>query len=405
MYKIWEVEILPQLETEPGEETANEPQQEPSEAESQAVSATLLEMPAFQCQNNCIYFDRFTTSTSGVQSEGIFELNLDTQEIVQITPAGVALQDSLINQQLFLINQGADLYLVDRQNETITPLIDNLFTLGGSSAYFSTDGNTITALVTHKQTQAIIQIQPASPASQTIVAVEASPIQLITYRPSDSVYWKSGTCTAQDSCQVTGYWKTDLNESGSPTTSIEGKENLVFSPDGSGMAFRDPQYADKINYDHNPILLYEEVETGIISRRLYTFPHPGGFMVHPEVASYVFSPDSSQIFVLSDAYSDYFEKSVALHFYTEDLEMRMVFEQGQLEGAFGSLSPQAVWSPDNDQVTLLFINTNNDREYTFEIYQKNILDRFSKIVSIIEPIPLENYTYLHNAYWYKESND
>ena len=61
--------------------------------------------------------------------------------------------------------------------------------------------------------------------------------------------------------------------------------------------------------------------------------------------------------------------------------------------------------PGKIQCILADINTNNDREYTFEIYQKNILDRFSEIIPIIEPLPLENYTYLHNAYWYKASND
>jgi len=127
---------------------------------------------------------------------------------------------------------------------------------------------------------------------------------------------------------------------------ISGKEKLVFSPQGDTVAFRDPGYAYEENDFHNPILLFETVNGGINSRRMFYFPDPGGFLVHPEVTDYAFSEDGTKLLVLFDQYSDYFEKSMALYLYEEDLVSHQVIEEGKLNGSYGSFKPRAAWSPD-----------------------------------------------------------
>ncbi|MCD4754039.1 MAG: SGNH/GDSL hydrolase family protein [Anaerolineaceae bacterium] len=401
LYKLWNTEVSTENDVESPEEEIESTKEIPLEDEPILDEEVDFPFPEFSCQSNCLYFDRFTASPQGVYSEGIFELNLDSNELKKITTEGIALQDVSTSQNLFLLNQDTDLFLLNRENQEIIHLMENLYINGGSSAYFSQNDETVTAISTDENGQSIVRITLENRIQEIVISNDYSPIQLITYSPENAIYWKSGTCESQDFCQINSYWQYQIGEE-APSEIVE-KENIVFSTDGAGIAFRDPQYADKTNYFHNPILLYEDVETGITSRRLFTFSHPGGFMVHPVVQKYSFSPDGSKIFVLNNAYSDYFEKSVALHFYIEDLEMRMVFEHGQLDGAFGSFNPQIVWSPDNDEVLLLMINTNNDRDYTFEIYQKDVINRFSDILTVIEPFEQDGYSYLHQAFWVKEA--
>ncbi len=401
LYKLWETEVSTENNVESPEEEIESIEEIPLEDEPILDEEVKFSYPEFSCQSNCLYFDRFTTGAQGLYSEGIFELNLDSNELKKITTEGITLQDVSTSQNLFLLNQGGNLFLLNRENQEITLLMENLYINGGSSAYFSQNDETITAISADENGQSIVRITLENRIQEIIVSYDYSPIQLITYHPENAIYWKSGACESQDFCQINSYWEYQIGDE-APSEIVE-KENIVFSSDGVGIAFRDPQYADKTNYFHNPILLYEDVETGIISRRLFFFPSPRGFMVHPEVQKVSFSPDGSKIFVINNAYSDYFEKSVALHFYIEDLEMRMVFEHGQLDGAFGSFNPQIVWSPDNDEVLLLMINTNNDRDYTFEIYQKDVINRFSDIYSVIEPVELGGYSYMHRTFWIKEA--
>jgi len=92
---------------------------------------------------------------------------------------------------------------------------------------------------------------------------------------------------------------------------------LVFSPDGTLLAYLNPEAATPENYYHIPYLVLEETEVGAASRRVLYLPDEVGFEVYPEVEAFAFSPQSDQLILLYDAYSEYYEKSLqqAVHFF------------------------------------------------------------------------------------------
>ncbi len=386
----------------------NEPKATPLPSPTATVTPTPvpvkpeLDLPNFQCENDCLYYDLFTQSASGLVSEGIYEFNLDTLE-KSLIAEGVALMDVSLDQTLFLVTRGSELFIIDRDAGTSELVIENLSRFSELNAYFTADQNTIVALTAHNNQNQILLIDTVSLQMTATVDPELNPIKLLKYPDATDIYFEAGSCTALHFCTTESIHHIETNTK--RETIIEAKERLVFSPDGSSMAFRDPQYADQINYYHNPILLYEEIETGIASRRLFTFSHPGGFMVHPEITEYVYSPDSSRIFVLQDAYSDYFEKSVGLYLYLEDLDNRIVLDYGMLKGAYGSLSPIPVWSPNGEEMILLLINTENDRDFTFELFRKDMLNRFSEFEALMNPQSLDGYGYPGHAFWIQEETN
>lgn len=391
LYKIWEQVYIEEIaDTEEAEMTATEiPQLTESAAELPELA------PA--CELNCVYFDLYGTTADGTQSLGIYELDLTTNVLQLISEPGISLQDISEDQSKWLINRRSELYLYQWKTRELTLVLTNLYAMDSHSAYFNENGSEIFAIVEDDSKNQIIQFDLDTFEQKFIATGTANPINVLIRHAHDTIYWESGDCKAFNFCQVDGIWATDM--AAAETTAIIEKEKLVFSSLGDQVAFLDPQYADEFNHYHNPVLDYENTAEGILSRRLFFFPEPGGFRVYGEVANYAFSPAGNKIFVLFDAYSEYFEKSVALSFYVEDLEKRMVFEHGKIEGAYGSLKPLAVWSPEGTEVLLLLTNTLNDRDYTLEFYKKDTEDRFSALHPILEPIPLEAYAYPHRAFW------
>ncbi len=351
----------------------------------------------FHCGGNCVYFDLYQTSNDGVRSAGIYELDIETSQLRLISSPGMILQDTSADGRQLLISSSSGLYIASRDSNTLSWIADELYEPGSSSAYFDTSGRFVTALL-GSGGQARIARFDRQDLSQPSILIEApSAIRLITYRPQDSFYWQSGSCSGLEFCQTEDLWKTD------PATGmserIDDKVNLAFSPAGTGLAFQDPHYTHEANGFHNPVLFYEDTLAGITSRRMFQFDHPGGFMVHPQVAAYAFSPDGSRIFILYDQYSDYFERSMTLIFYLEDLLAHQVLAAGKMIGGYGSLMPLAVWSPQGDSVLLLFTSTGQGTSYQLEFFEKDTLRLASEPSLLIEPLILQGYSFPRHAFW------
>jgi hypothetical protein len=389
LYKIWD---------QVGEIEQVTPTPQPKE---NVIAEQMPELD-FQCSGKCLVFNLFSTANSSTQPSGIYELDLVTHQMRLVSTPGVTMQDLSRDQQYLLINREAELFLVRRSNSKAERLLDDLYINGGASAYFDLDGKTITALVQSGEGQEVIRLELDTLERQLLLnpGTGSQPVRLMSYRPTDALYWESGVCIARDFCQTDGLWFTDLHSATSQP--IEGKERLVFSPDGERMAFRNPAFANTYNYFHNPVLLHEEVDMGINSRRIFYFPHPGGFRVNPEVRDYFYSPDGNKLLVLYDIYSDYFEKSLGLHLYLEDLYLRQEFDYGRIKGAFGSMRPSVAWSPDGDELLLLLINTPNDRDFTLELYHKDVSQHYLPVTNWMAPMDLEGYAYLQRAFWIED---
>ena len=363
---------------------------------------TGLPYPDFQCQDNCLYYDLFVQSGSGVQPLGVYEVDLNNPA-PRLILENISLVDVSDDFQQILVSRGNELHLIDRTTNVTSLIVDNFFALNLQTAYFAGDTRKIVALVTIDNSQQIHFIDTISATVEKIITTDDPPISLLKQPSLETIYYETGTCQDLHFCQTTGVYSVDVDSMAE--TLIENKEQLAFSPDGQSMTFKDPQYADALTYYKNNVLLYHQTDLGILSQRMFTFSSPGGFRVFPDIRSYKYSPDGSQLVVMQDAYSVYFEKSVGIHIYLQNLDLRMVFDHGNLEGAYGSLNPLMVWSPDSQQVIFLLTNTANDRDYSLEFYQKDMQSTYSDFEAVTEPWALPGYGYPGQAFWFDSGNN
>jgi hypothetical protein len=398
LHKIWS-ETIQSYADENDEEIDSE--QELNIPDNEGFVDENLPSFDFECESDCIYYDLYSNDGEGLTSKGIFKFDYLENSVDQISEAGYGIQDVSLDQKYVLINKETFLYLVNREDQEVRLLLNDFFEKGVNTAYFDLSGKSIIALTGEEKHTRIIRLDLDSDELAVIFEQEVlNPIRLVTYRLGEKIYWESGSCSSLDFCQTDGFWVTNLETS--RTDEIMSKENLVFSDSGEFYAFRDPKNANKYNYFQNPVLMVEESEFGINSRRVFYFPHPGGFRVNPEVADYVFSADGQKLFVLYDEYSNYFEKSLALHFFVEDLEKRMVFDHGKIQGSYGSLNPEAVWAPDRDEIILLLINSGNETEYKLEIFGADLENHLARFERIIDPLELEEYSVIQHSFWIRD---
>ena len=138
---------------------------------------------------------------------------------------------------------------------------------------------------------------------------------------------------------------------------------------------------------------------GFASRRVLYFPEVSGFMVYADVQNYVFSPDSSRVFILNDIYSEYYEYSLRLEAYLWDLATGIRYDMGALEGISGSLTPRLVWAPDGESVLFFLTNPGESGEYRISVY-RTVFETGEQLILFDEGILSGmDYLYLTNLYW------
>ena len=240
--------------------------------------------------------------------------------------------------------------------------------------------------------------------TETMYLDQADPIttengEAFTLIPSpkaEGLYFESGVCTSKDYCESQGVFFMD-NEGN--ISQLTGYQQPVYSPDGSRIAFLDPTDATSENYYHIDRLLAEETSLGVASRRILFFPAEAGFMVYPDVESYAFSPDDSQLLILYNVYSEYYEKSLRLQTYLWDLDTGILYDFGRLECASGSLNPRFTWSPDGSKLLFFLTEVTDEGEYLIRVYTTD-LETGEKLNLTDESLfNGADYFYITNLYW------
>ena len=174
----------------------------------------------------------------------------------------------------------------------------------------------------------------------------------------------------------------------------------AYSPDTTSVAFIDPDFNPTGSQNVYPYqLLVEKLDQPLISRRNAIIPPARGFMVSARLLSYYWSPDSTKVFALVDDYSDYFENSLVLRSLVFDLRYGLLLEYDKLYGAYGSLQPQAVWSPDGDRVLIAAPGMLENGEYRLNFFLVFMQPR--SLLTLSENVDLAGsaYQYMTNLYW------
>jgi len=186
---------------------------------------------------------------------------------------------------------------------------------------------------------------------------------------------------------------------GGEITKLETIASPVYSPDGSWVAYLNPEAATEENFYHTRYLVLEDTATGAASRRVLYFPEVSGFMVYADVETYVFSPGGEKVFILHDVYSEYYEYSLSLRMYLWDLDTGIRYDMGELEGISGSLTPRLVWAPEGESVLFFLTDLDEGGEYRISVY-RTVFETGEQLVLFDEGVLTGiDYLYLTNLYW------
>ena len=82
-----------------------------------------------------------------------------------------------------------------------------------------------------------------------------------------------------------------------------------------------------------------------------------------------------------------------------DLDYGLLLEYDKVYGAYGSLQPQAVWSPDNTSVIIAAPDILDTGDYRLNFFKVNMNPR--KLIPLSENLDLADsaYHYITNLYW------
>lgn len=373
LYAVWttveglENEIIAS-DADPTDETS-------SEEEFVIPEATLP-----NCKGGCAFFGTAQSEDGAVTAQGVYAYDTESHTLTQVLGASFDLQDVSPDGTRLLVNAENRLFTLDLTDGAMELISDSFM-------YYGTRGATWDAAGTD-----VVYIDQSNP----ITTENGEAFNLIPSPNLEGLTFESGTCTSNDFCDSQGIF--NLDDEGN-ITQLAGVQQPVYSPDGSLVAFLDPNAATQDNYFHIDHLTAEETATGIASRRILFFPYEPGFMVYPDVEAYAFSPDNSQLLILYNVYSEYYEKSLRLQTYLWNLDTGILYDFGTLEGLSGSLNPRFTWSPDGNLLLFLLTEVTEESEYVIQAYTTD-LDTGEKLVLTGDPLfSTEIYFYITNLYW------
>jgi hypothetical protein len=344
------------------------------------TQSSTMELHLPDCDENCIFFGTAVSKDGQVKSSGVYVYDVGLNTLEQILPEGYDLQDVSEDGQRLLVNQGARLYSVDLI-DGITEIITETYNdLGEQGAYWDADDDNIHYL------------NVTAPIETDV----GQAFNLIPVIDDEILYVEIGTCDGKDFCQSDGIYRQKPDGT---LVKIDKFMKPVFSPDGSKVAYLNPDAATEENYGHIWYMLLEDTVIGPPSRQVLYFQEEPGFMVYPEVETYAFSPESDKLFILYNVYSEYYRYSLRLQAYLYDYTTRILYDYEALDGVSGSLSPRVVWSPDGNTVCFFLTDLSQEGEFIINLYQTDLISGEKFILEYSELINSEDYLYLTNLYW------
>lgn len=372
LYQAWTT--LEGIETE---QAAAEPT--PTQA-AQPTPTPDLAINIPECDSGCIFFGVAKSQDGAISGGGVYAYAPDSKSLTRVLGDGFDLQDVTDDGVRLLANRENQLYEINLTEGSAKPLSETFNNLGQQSAYWNSDESEV------------IYLDQQNP----LKTEEGQAYRFFPSALDDRVHFESGGCDSKDYCQSNGvYQRTADGE----IIRLEKFAKPVFSPDGSRVAYLNPEAATSDNFYHIRYLIVEDTQTGAASRRVLYFPDVTGFMVYADVIAYRFSPDNNRLFVLYNIYSEYYEQSLRLQTYMWDLQTGILHDLGSLEGASGSLSPRMVWSPDGARVLLFLTTLTEEGEYQISIYQTD-LTTGERLALYHEDFMVDSeYLYLTNLYW------
>jgi hypothetical protein len=333
------------------------------------------------CEGGCIYFGSAVSHDGAVSPDGVLAINYQTRLLTRVLGEGFDLQDVSEDGRRLLVNNASRLYEFNLDDSSLQLISASLYSLGKQGAYWNADDSRI------------IFLDRDHPI-RTDAGDEA--ISLYPSSRDEEIYFEAGSCMQKSNCQSGGLFRIDTDQL---PTRMDAYSHPVFSPSGKWMAFLNPGAATKDNYFHIPYLLLEDADQGALSRKSLYFPGEKGFMVNPEVRDFAFSQDSGKLFILYDAYSDYYERSLRLHNYLYNIQTRVLSDFGEITGAGGSQNPRLAWAAGEEKVLLFLTDSTADSQYAMSVYEVD-LETDPHTTAFAPGIVIsDDYFFITNLYW------
>ena len=376
LYDIWQA--VEQGNTNGSTGLAN-PTTSPTQAAApNSVPAPQVSLP--DCAGGCIFFGTATSHEGAVTTQGVYAYAILSQKLIQVLGDGFDLQDVSNDGLRLLVNKINHLYEISLVNGSATLVSASFFSNGKQDAYWNSDDS------------AVILIDQ----NHLFQTENGRAFDLFPSTRDEESYFEAGSCASKDFCQSSGIYRLNQDQT---STRLDSFSQPVFSPNGKLVTFLNPAAATKDNYYHIDHLLLEEPDRGISSRRVIYFPEEGGFMIYPDVRGYAFSPDNTNLFILYDVYSAYFEKSLRIQTYVLDLRTNILLDYGKLSGASGSLHPRLVWAPEGNMALFFLTDVTPDNQYSLSIFQTK-LNTDQRLIPYDQAIlTSSDYFYITNIYW------
>jgi hypothetical protein len=324
-----------------------------------------------------------------LQDAGVFLLNLQTRQKMQVLPVGYGLQALSPDGRTILANEGQRLWQVWLDGAQPPLLLSETLSVQGEGqrAAFLPDGSGVLAVLDQAGQRGLWRLRDGLPpdllSPAGVAALQVEDVRL------GRVYWASGNCP-NATCRVEQVWATDL-QTGHSSAEWSGMFQLRLSPDGAYAAYR------FLNHD-------ERSELGLTPLDRSWFwtltmpgdPIPNFSKPRPLLSAFDWSPDGQQLAMLFLERSFYsgtlaFNRLFVANprsFHTQELPFNLAGQQARL-----------VWSPGGD---LLAVSATRHRSDTqaFQVGLR-LVDANGQQDELDEVLAFEqaDFVYIERLFW------
>jgi hypothetical protein len=324
-----------------GQAVAVAPTQAPTPVGSDVLTPALPNEFNALAAGDSLIFGMASRQGGHYQSEGIYLLNLGTDQLVPVLSPGWDFRGASTDGRSLLVNRGPRLFhLIDGAPVLIS---DSFFSNSMKSTLVLPDGQFLFI----QDGNAGLEIARASrsgSAAEVVLQPDAAPLELLSIADSSRLTWASGSCSGYGICTPQAFWLTDLQTG---QTQELAMTQPVLAPDGGLLAYR------TLTGENDTELAFAGLNGG--GDRLFELP---GDLLE----AFAWSPDGNWIAVHQAVRSDYSGRV------TDGLNF-LVELPGYLTRQLPSavlLDPVLVWSPDASG--LAWMGTDwQDGQYTIRL--------------------------------------
>ncbi len=313
-------------------------------------------------------------SAENYQSAGVFIYMPETSALYQLFGPGYRLEDVGHTGAEFLVSQGSNLFISDRNGETEI-ITDRLaVTPREASAFWMPDGTRLLVLTTDEDTKTLSLVNWAAGTWETVATGEITGIIKPTI-DGTAIYWYQGQCSPENGCETNTVWHSKAGV----VASFAETDQIAISEDGETYAWAETT-------EEATIVLYTRSTAQTGQDYLYL---PGNRLI-----DMAWGPFGSRLGLLTVTRSDYTGKSSDARIFVVDTNAMSHLEYYAFPGLNASLN----WRADGGEL-LLHATLPTDEGYQLHFRQMNLTSGLFEILDENLMITSEGFMTINELHW------